>query len=233
MLSVIQRQRDLSFLNYDTGGIDGIAGTKTKKAYYYFQRDFDCSMLDGIYGQETNSRLIEVIKTIQTKLGCTMIDGIVGNETITKCKEFQKAHGLVADGICGARTRNALDLPKGLSWDDIKHFKKSEFACGDGCGYDDISLRLVQILEKIREHFGGKPVIITSGCRCSKYNNSLAGSVKGSKHLTGQAVDFYIPGVPTATLLAYCQSLVNQGLLSYTYTNNTNMRWCSSHKLVI
>lgn len=46
MLSIIQRQRNLTFLNYDTGGIDGIEGAKTKKAYYYFQRDFNCSMLD-------------------------------------------------------------------------------------------------------------------------------------------------------------------------------------------
>ena len=84
------------------------------------------------------------------------------------------------------------------------------------------SARTNKILEQIREHFGGKSVIITSGCRCSKHNKAVGG-VQGSKHVLGQAVDFYIPGVPTATLLAYCQSLVNQGLLSYTYTNGTNM----------
>lgn len=31
-------------------------------------------MLDGIYGNETNNKLIEVIKNIQIKLACTMID---------------------------------------------------------------------------------------------------------------------------------------------------------------
>lgn len=46
MLTIKQRQANLQFLNYDCGGVDGIEGPKTKKAYYYFQRDFGCSMLD-------------------------------------------------------------------------------------------------------------------------------------------------------------------------------------------
>lgn len=55
-------------------GVDGIEGKKTKKAYYYFQRDFGCSMLDRIYGTETDNALIYTIKTIQIKLDCKMID---------------------------------------------------------------------------------------------------------------------------------------------------------------
>ena len=74
MLTIKQRQANLQFLNYDCGGIDGIEGTKTKKSYYYFQRDFGCSMLDGIYGKETNAVLISTIKIIQNKINCTMID---------------------------------------------------------------------------------------------------------------------------------------------------------------
>lgn len=46
MLTIKQRQRNLQFLNYDTGGVDGKEGAKTKRAYYNFQRDFGCSMLD-------------------------------------------------------------------------------------------------------------------------------------------------------------------------------------------
>lgn len=47
--------------------------------------------------------------------------------------------------------------------------------------------------------------------------------VQGSKHVLGTASDIYITGIPTATLLAYCQSLVREGILGYTYTNNSNM----------
>lgn len=62
---------------------------------------------------------------------------------------------------------------EGESWDSIKHFTKQEFACEDNCGFDAIDLKLVEVLETIRAHFGGKPVIITSGCRCSKFNRKV------------------------------------------------------------
>ena len=39
MLNIKQRQMNLSFLNYSTGGIDGVEGAKTKAAYKAFQRD--------------------------------------------------------------------------------------------------------------------------------------------------------------------------------------------------
>lgn len=222
MLNIKQRQKNLNFLNYDTGGIDGKEGAKTKRAYYCFQRDFNLSMLDGIYGNETDTRLIQVIKDIQIRLACNLIDGLVGNETIQKCKEFQKAHGLVVDGICGVKTRNVMN-DEGVTWEGITHFTKKEFTCKCGCGYNPIDVKLVHVLETIRSHFGGKPVMITSGCRCTTYNRKVGG-VEGSKHVLGRAADFYINGVTTATLLQYCQSLVKQGKLGYTYTNNTNMR---------
>ena len=180
MLSVKQRQINLQFLNYDCGcspngkfevlKADGIEGNKTKKSYYYFQRDFGCSMLDGDYGKETETRLLEVIKNIQNTIG-TKADGLVGSDTILKLKTWQQGHGLSADGICGTKTRSAMNS-QGLSWDNVKHFKPGEFTCGCGCGYNVIKLRLVYILEDIRSHFGNRPVIITSGCRCTRTQQS-------------------------------------------------------------
>lgn len=219
MLSVKQRQMDLNFLNYATGGIDGIEGAKTKAAYKAFQRDFGL-VADGIYGNATNDKLVSVIKDIQAKLGANP-DGVAGNETIQKCKDFQARNGLAVDGICGPATRNKLNSG-GISWDDIPHFKKEEMTCKCGCGQNNTDLRLMQILEQIRSHFGDRPVIITSGCRCSKHNAEVGG-VQGSRHVLGKAADFYIPGVSTKDLLNYCQSLVNQGILRYTYTNNGSM----------
>ena len=124
-------------------------------------------------------------------------------------------------GFVGVQTRNAMnDL--GTSWNGITHFTKSEFTCKCGCGYNPIDVKLVHVLETIRSHFGGMPVIITSGCRCTKHNKAVGG-VQGSKHVLGQASDFYVKSISTATLLAYCQSLVRQGVISYTYTNSSNM----------
>lgn len=219
MLNVRQRQMDLNFLNYSTGGIDGIEGAGTKSAYKAFQRDFGL-VSDGIYGPATNDKLVNVIKDIQTKIGANP-DGVAGPETIQKCKEYQAKSGLNADGICGPATRNKLNSSN-ISWDNILHFKPSEMTCKCGCGLNNTDLRLMEILENIRSYFGDKPLIITSGCRCSKHNREVGG-VQGSRHVLGKAADFYIQGVPTSQLLNYCQSLVNKGILRYTYTNSKNM----------
>ena len=220
MLTISQRQTNLQFLNYYKLKIDGIEGNGTKQAYKDFQRDYGL-VVDGIYGPKTDAKLIEVIKDIQAKIG-TVVDGIVGVNTIAKCKEYQASHGLVADGICGVKTRAELNRSVELSWDDIKHFKKEEFNCKCGCGLNNIDLRLIKILDEIRGHFG-KPMLITSGCRCQKYNDSLVGSIKGSKHTKGKAADIWITGVNKTDLLNKCKEYVNKGQATYTYTNSTNM----------
>lgn len=206
---------NLSFLNYATGGIDGIEGVKTKSAYRAFQRDFGL-VVDGIYGPKTDAKLVEVINSIQNKIGAT-IDGVAGDNTKAKCKEYQSRNRLAVDGICGIATRNSFSN-QGLSWDNVKHFKKSEFTCKCGCGTNNIDLRLVNIINEIREHYN-KPIIITSGCRCTKHNKNVGG-VQGSRHVLGKAIDFYVQGVSIPEVLKYTQSLVAQGKLRYTYSGN-------------
>lgn len=76
-----------------------------------------------------------------------------------------------------------------------KNFKLEEFKCecgGKYCtGYPKlISIRLLKNLQAVRTKFGS--TTITSGLRCETYNNSLVGSVRGSKHTKGKAVDIYI-----------------------------------------
>lgn len=219
MLNIRQRQMNLQFLNYDCGGIDGIEGQKTKQAYKNFQRDFEC-LIDGIYGSETDRKLISVIDDIQARVGAR-VDGVAGNETIEKTKEWQRNHGLAPDGIAGTQTRNAMSNVGEITWDDIKYFGKNEMTCKCGCGLNNTDLRLMQIADGIREHFG-HPAVITSGCRCAKHNAEVGG-VQGSRHVLGKAMDFYVQGVPVQELLSYCQQLVNEGQLRYTYTNNANM----------
>ena len=68
MLTVKQRQLNLKTYYYlYKGNIDGIEGSKTKDAYKEFQRMVNITV-DGIYGNNTNNKLIEVIKDIQSKL---------------------------------------------------------------------------------------------------------------------------------------------------------------------
>lgn len=143
-----------------------------------------------------------------------------GNETKEKCKIFQAEVGLVCDGICGEKTRAKL-FNKQDEW-TFKHFKKSEFTCKCGCGLNNINYNLVQILEDIRNHYN-KPLIISSGCRCEKWN-AKCGGVSNSRHLIGKASDIYVQNVNKNDLLNYCKNLQNKGVIRYTYTNNTNMK---------
>lgn len=70
------------------------------------------------------------------------------------------------------------------------NFSKSEFACKCGCGLDNVSPKLIDSLEKLRE-LARKPIHINSGVRCVEHNKEIGGE-KNSKHLLGQAADVRI-----------------------------------------
>ncbi len=92
-------------------------------------------------------------------------------------------------------------------------FKRSEFACKCGCGFDTVDIDLLKILKVIRYHFGGKPVIIKSGCRCLKHNTNEGGSKK-SYHLLAQAADIQVKGIEPSKVQEYLKDWEG-GLGSY------------------
>ena len=165
------------------------------------------------------------------------VDGIWGPGSEQATRDFQKAEGLEVDGIPGKLTQAALldavakgrfktqDItqPEDGAGDDIwaesKYFIRAEFACPCGrCGGFPVepSPALVRMANQIREHFG-RPMIPSSGVRCQAHNDELPGSVPNSRHVSGRALDFSIPGVPVSAVLAYTRKLQAQGKLHYTY----------------
>lgn len=88
-----------------------------------------------------------------------------------------------------------------------KNFYRSEFACKCGCGEDTISLTLVNQLQRARDLLG-VPMIITSGCRCEKWNEKEGGS-STSAHLDGSASDISVESSENRYLLV-C-ALLNAG----------------------
>jgi resuscitation-promoting factor RpfB len=52
----------------------------------------------------------EAVKRLQTALGVTPVDGVFGAVTERAVKDFQRSKGLVADGVVGPLTREALGL---------------------------------------------------------------------------------------------------------------------------
>lgn len=90
----------------------------------------------------------------------------------------------------------------------------------------------LEVLEDVRAHFG-KPVVITSGCRCAKYNERVGGA-PNSKHVEGRAADFRVHGIKAEDVYAYLdeQYPYSLGLGLYptwvhvdTRTTDKGVRW--------
>ena len=89
-----------------------------------------------------------------------------------------------------------------------KNFTATEFDCeGTGCCNETvIDEKLVEILQKIRDHFG-KPVTINSGYRTVTYNKKVDGAIQ-SQHLYGMAADISVSGVKPKDVAAFAETLL-------------------------
>tara|TARA_R110000787_G_scaffold136962_1_gene249616 strand:- start:419 stop:769 length:351 start_codon:yes stop_codon:yes gene_type:complete len=85
------------------------------------------------------------------------------------------------------------------------YFKRPEFACKCGCGFDTVDTVLLEALEAIRGHFESA-VVITSGCRCIAHNAAIGGSEK-SQHLKGRAADIQVKMVEPERIANYAEDL--------------------------
>ena len=85
-----------------------------------------------------------------------------------------------------------------------KYFKRKEFACRCGCGFETVDIELLEVLEDVREHFG-KPVVINCACRCEQHN-AEEGGAKGSKHKLGIAADIRVKDVEPDRVFSYLDS---------------------------
>lgn len=105
-----------------------------------------------------------------------------------------------------------------------KHFKRLEFACNCGCGFDVVDVELLEVLEDLRKHFGS-PVHINSACRCETHNRNEGGTPK-SQHLLGKACDITVEGVRAVDVHAYLDNKypTTYGLGSYTNFTHIDVR---------
>lgn len=72
----------------------------------------------------------------------------------------------------------------------------------------DINTRLIRLLATVSDTFGGRPLQIVSAYRTTSF-------VTGSRHKTGHAVDFLIPGVPNEALRDFLRTFSNVGVGYY------------------
>ena len=162
-------------------------------------------------------------------------DGIWGRLSEEAAVAFQREYGLEPDGVVGQATEQALrkavagliepvagvqidtDDPEDWWW-KYPNFTRLEFGCRCGGKYCDgfpaePQQKLVALLQKIRDHYG-KPVIRESGLRCQRWN-AIQHGVANSRHMTGQAMDFYIPGVNPEEIVSWVKA--NCPECAYTY----------------
>lgn len=86
------------------------------------------------------------------------------------------------------------------------NFKVREFRCRDGSDAIFVSPELIEVLQKVRTHFG-KAVTIRSAYRTPTHNEASNG-VEDSQHLYGLAADITVKGVTPKKVAAYVETLM-------------------------
>ena len=100
------------------------------------------------------------------------------------------------------------------------NFRKSEFKCPNCGGYGNgIASSLLDVLQDLRDKYGS--LVITSGYRCPSWNKHVGGS-SNSRHLIGQAADFYFASGILASQskrIAVVNEIKKMSNVHYTYCN--------------
>ena len=173
-MTVLQIQHLLCYLGYDPGSCDGIQGANTQAAVKEFQADYGLTA-DGVPGGATQKMLTGAVAGTAVKVKQT---------TQEKTEDGQQS---------------------GTYWDTIKYFKRSDPYIGCPCGKCggfpvEPKEKLMRLADRVREA-AGKPMIPNSTVRCAAHNKAVGG-VDTSRHKLGQAMDFHIPGMSAAQILA-------------------------------
>lgn len=120
-----------------------------------------------------------------------------------------------------------------------KNFRLDEFKCK--CGKCDpilVDEKLVQWLQKIRDHFG-RSVNVNSGYRCEAHNSSpKVGGSKGSHHVKGMAADIRVEGITPEEVAKYAEIIGIQRIGLYdTFVHigsaTTNSFWKGHNKVIV
>lgn len=97
------------------------------------------------------------------------------------------------------------------------YFTTNELACKCGCGLSKVDPTLIKILNAVREELG-IPLIINSGTRCIKHNESSnVNGVKESAHLV-QKEDGYSKAVDIKVLWDVTRAKIYNSLLKHSIT---------------
>lgn len=158
---------------------------------------------------------------------------LIKNRTLPQIADalllYNKSNGVTLNGLARRRkaerdlflteveeiTTEEIKMPKNVNYYSYakeknvflsKNFKAKEMRCKDNSDVIFVAPALVDILQKIRDHFG-KPVTINSGYRTVSYNKKIGGATY-SQHCYGTAADIKVSGVKPKDVAAYVETLM-------------------------
>jgi uncharacterized protein YcbK (DUF882 family) len=85
-------------------------------------------------------------------------------------------------------------------WDVYPNFSREEFVCSCGCGQALMRSETIAMAQTLRTQLG-EPLHVTSGYRCSEYNQRVSSTGPNGPHVLGLAVDFGVYGDKAHRLL--------------------------------
>ncbi len=89
--------------------------------------------------------------------------------------------------------------------DVSKNFSRKEFACKCGCGFNAVDISLLAGLQALRD-LSGRPISITSACRCESHNKRVGGASK-SQHKYAKAADIVIQGLTPGEMASLAEQM--------------------------
>lgn len=185
--------------------------------------DFDMQMEFLLKELKTNYKAVYNLLCSSTNLDeCTRYVMIHFERPLNQSESAQMGRVQTAKSIYEGVTHKALNEPvsspkmqsgintykKGVPVQISRNFKSTEFDCqGKGCCSETpIDAQLVDIIQKVRDHFG-VPVNINCGYRCSVHNAQVSGASKTSQHMTGKAGDIVVKGVHPVRVARYIETI--------------------------
>lgn len=163
-------QVGLHIMNFSTGSMDGIFGSKVLEAVKSFQKS-NALAADGIVGDSTWNVLVSKIKPIEEALSkkgfaIDKIDGVATITTYNALLNFQRINKLFVDGIAGTNTKKILFASNSEATSnsgnkknkkifiDAGHGGKDPGSVGNGLREKDITLSIALKLGQILTNSG-------------------------------------------------------------------------------
>lgn len=159
-MTLKQKQALLSYLGYYDGQLDGLWGEKSQRATIDFQRAYmDATAVDGIFGAETEKRILEVVASGEQPKESVNVD-TAAPDWWKGIRYFTRAEFRCPCGRCGGFPVEPDETLVRVV-DEIRHRAGVPISVVDSGG---------------------------SGIRCKEHNAEVGG-VPNSEHLYGRAAD--------------------------------------------